>query len=137
MLTHATGRRARPSGSCQRLMPTHTPSFRYFRTPTQTNCSLRLQISLEYKLDTTTKRSLNTTQIATTEAAFVGPLPQAAKGKRGRPAKHADAAARQRAYREANNVKTLRLDGKLAPTIAELAAQFDTTETHVVNNMLR
>jgi len=77
------------------------------------------------------------TQIATTEAAFVGPLPQAAKGKRGRPAKHADAAARQRAYREANNVKTLRLDGKLAPTIAELAAQFDTTETHVVNNMLR
>jgi len=71
----------------------------------------------------------------TDQAAFVGPLPQAKK--RGRPAKHADAAARQRAYREANNVKTLRLDGKLAPTIAELAAQFDTTETHVVNNMLR
>jgi hypothetical protein len=71
----------------------------------------------------------------TDQAAFVGPLPQAKK--RGRPAKHADAAARQRAWREANEVKTLRLDGKLAATVARLAEQFDTTETHVVNNLMR
>jgi len=57
--------------------------------------------------------------------------------KKGRPAKHADAAARQKAWREANKVKTLRLDGKIAPTVAELAEMFDTTETHVVNNLLR
>jgi hypothetical protein len=57
--------------------------------------------------------------------------------KAGRPAKHADAAARQRAYRAANAVKSIRLDGKLAPTIAKLAEQFETTETHVINNMLR
>ena len=69
-----------------------------------------------------------------TQAAFVGPLPQA---KRGRPAKHADAAARQRAWRAANTVKTLSLDGKVGPTIARLAEQFDCTETHVVNNLLR
>jgi hypothetical protein len=67
-------------------------------------------------------------------AAFVGPLPQA---KKGRPAKHADAAARQRAWREANKVKTLRIDGKAAATIAKLAEQFDTDETHVVNNLIR
>ncbi len=57
--------------------------------------------------------------------------------KPGRPAKHASAAERQKAYRAANKVKTVRLDGKLAPTIAKLAEQFETTETHVINNMLR
>jgi len=57
--------------------------------------------------------------------------------KPGRPAKHTDAAARQKAWRAANKVKTVRLDGKLAPTIAKLAEQFETTETHVINNMLR
>jgi hypothetical protein len=77
-----------------------------------------------------------TSQTSQTEA-FVGPLPQAAKAKRGRPAKHADAAARQRAWRAANTVKTLSLDGKVGPTIARLAEQFDCTETHVVNNLLR
>ena len=57
--------------------------------------------------------------------------------KKGRPAKHADAAARQRAWRAANKVKTLRLDGKAAATIAELAVMFDTDETHVANNLIR
>jgi hypothetical protein len=75
-----------------------------------------------------------------TAQAFVAPaaaqtdvLPK----KRGRPAKHADAAARQKAWREANSVKTLRLDGKIAPTIASLAEQFDCTETEAVNHLLR
>lgn len=67
--------------------------------------------------------------------AFVGPLPQAKK--RGRPAKHGSAAERQAAWRAANAVKTVRLDGKIAPTVASLAEQFDTTETFVINNMLR
>ena len=60
-----------------------------------------------------------------------------APAKKGRPAKHADAAARQRAFRAANKLKTLRLDGKAAATIAKLAADFDTDETHVVNNLIR
>lgn len=67
-------------------------------------------------------------------SGFVGPLP---KAQRGRPRKHADAAARQRAFREQNKVVSLRLDGKLAPTVASLADQFDTDQTHVVNNLLR
>jgi hypothetical protein len=69
--------------------------------------------------------------------AFVGPLPQASVAKRGRPAKHDDAAARQRAWRAANKVKTYRIDGKAAATIAKLAEQFDCDETHVVNNLIR
>ena len=71
-------------------------------------------------------------------SAFI-PTPAAveAPAKVGRPAKHADAAARQKAWRAANKVKTVRLDGKLAPTIAELAVIFDTTETHVLNNLCR
>jgi len=67
-------------------------------------------------------------------AAFVGPLPQA---KKGRPAKHESAAARQKAWRAANAVKTYRIDGKAAATIAKLAGQFDCDETHVVNNLIR
>jgi hypothetical protein len=69
-----------------------------------------------------------------TQAAFVGPMQPA---KKGRPAKYANAAERQRAWRAANTVKTLSLDGKVGPTIARLAEQFDCTETHVVNNLLR
>lgn len=57
--------------------------------------------------------------------------------KTGRPAKHADAAARQKAWRAANKVKAVRLDGKLAPTIAKLAQQYDISETHVINNLCR
>jgi hypothetical protein len=57
--------------------------------------------------------------------------------KRGRPAKYASAAERQAAYRAANKIKSVRLDGKIAPTIAKLAEQFDTDETHVLNNLLR
>ena len=57
--------------------------------------------------------------------------------KRGRPAKYASAAERQAAYRAANKIKSVRLDGKIAPTIAKLAEQFDMSETHVVNNLLR
>lgn len=57
--------------------------------------------------------------------------------KRGRPAKHADAAARQRAWREANTVKTFRLDGKASATIKSLAEEFDCDETHVLNNLVR
>lgn len=66
------------------------------------------------------------------EAPVVAPAP-----KRGRPAKHADAAARQRAFREANKVKTFRLDGKAAGTIAKLAESFDCDQTHVLNNLVR
>lgn len=65
---------------------------------------------------------------------FIGPV-QAKK--RGRPAKHADAAAKQRAFREAHKIVGVRLDGKLAGTIAKLADQFDTDQTLVVNNLLR
>ena len=67
-------------------------------------------------------------------AAFVGPLPQV---KKGRPAKHADAAARQKAWRAANAVKTVRIDGKAAATIERLAEQFDCDQTHVLNNLVR
>jgi hypothetical protein len=70
----------------------------------------------------------------TTQAAFVGPLQPK---KRGRPAVHADQAARQRAWREANTVKTYRIDGKAAATITKLAQQFDCDETHVINNLVR
>jgi hypothetical protein len=77
---------------------------------------------------------MTTAFIDTTSPAQVEAAP---KAKRGRPAKHADAAARQRAWREANAVKTLRLDGKVAPTIEALAEMFDTDQTHVVNNLLR
>ena len=75
----------------------------------------------------------------TNTAAFVetANVTEAPKAKRGRPAKYANAAERQAAYRAANAIKTLRLDGKIAPTIAKLAEQFDTDETHVINNMLR
>jgi len=65
------------------------------------------------------------------------PAAAAPKAKRGRPAKHADAAARQRAWREANKIKTFRIDGKAEATIAKLAEQFDCDETHVVNNLIR
>lgn len=67
--------------------------------------------------------------------AFVGPLPQAKK--RGRPAKYASDAERQAAWRAANAVKTLRLDGKVAGSVEALAALFEMDQTHVVNNLLR
>lgn len=57
--------------------------------------------------------------------------------KRGRPAKYASAAERQAAYRAANTIKTYRIDGKAAGTVAELAALYECDETHVVNNLLR
>ena len=77
---------------------------------------------------------MNTNQ-ALQDNGFVGPLPQAKR--RGRPAKYASDAERQAAWRAANAVKTFRLDGKVAPTIEALAEQFDTDQTHVVNNLLR
>jgi AT-hook transcription factor len=65
-------------------------------------------------------------------------IPQAEPAKkRGRPAKYASAAERQAAYRAANTVKTYRIDGKVAGTVAELAQLFECDETHVVNNLLR
>ena len=57
--------------------------------------------------------------------------------KRGRPAKHASAAERQAAWRAANAVKTVALDGKIAPTVERLAEQFDCTQTEVLNHLLR
>jgi hypothetical protein len=57
--------------------------------------------------------------------------------KLGRPAKHADAAARQKAWRAAHAVKSVSLDGKIAPTVEALAVQFGCTESHVLNNLLR
>jgi hypothetical protein len=72
-------------------------------------------------------------------ATALSTLPEQALAavKRGRPAKYASPAERQAAYRARNSIKTLRLDGKVAPTIAKLAEMFDTTETHVANNLLR
>lgn len=64
-------------------------------------------------------------------------VPVAAPAKRGRPAKYASAAERQAAWRAANKVKTVALDGKVAPTIESLASQFDCDQTHVINNLLR
>ena len=72
--------------------------------------------------------------------AFLAPAAPEAPApavKLGRPAKHADAAARQRAWRAAHAVKTVSLDGKIAPTVKALAEQFDCTESHVMNNLLR
>jgi hypothetical protein len=69
--------------------------------------------------------------------AFIPAAVEPATTKAGRPAKHADAAARQRAWRAANKVKTLRIDGKAAATIAKLAETFDCDETHVTNNLIR
>ena len=70
--------------------------------------------------------------------AVEAPVEQApVAAKRGRPAKYASAAERQAAWRAANAVKTLRLDGKVAPTIEALASQFELDQTHVVNNLLR
>lgn len=77
----------------------------------------------------------NTTAAALLDNGFMGPLPQAKK--RGRPAKHGSAAERQAAWRAANAVKTLRLDGKVAGSVEKLAAMFEMDQTHVVNNLLR
>jgi hypothetical protein len=76
------------------------------------------------------------------QAAFVGPMPELCgpvkpAAKRGRPAKYASEAERQKAWRANNAVKTLRIDGKAAATIAKLAEMYDCDETHVVNNLLR
>lgn len=68
-------------------------------------------------------------------SGFVGPLPQ--KRGRGRPRKHENAAARQKAFRASNTVATVRLDGKIAPTVALLSEQFEVDQTHVINNLLR
>jgi len=57
--------------------------------------------------------------------------------KLGRPAKHADAAARQRAYRASNKVKTMRLTGKTPAAVAGLAEYFEMSETEVVNQLLK
>lgn len=57
--------------------------------------------------------------------------------KLGRPAKHASAAERQKAWRAANSVKSFRIDGKAAATIEALATQFDCDQTHVANNLIR
>ena len=75
----------------------------------------------------------------TNASAFAPSLPEQALAavKRGRPAKYASAAERQAAFRARNAVKTMRLDGKLAGTIEALALQFDCTETHVANNLMR
>lgn len=74
---------------------------------------------------------------AQVEREFVGPLPQVAAKKRGRPAKYGSAAERQAAWRAANNVKTIRLDGKLAASIEKWADKCDVDQTHLINNLLR
>jgi len=75
----------------------------------------------------------------TTTAAFLelSAAHLLAAPKRGRPAKYANAAERQAAWRAANAVKTLALDGKVAPTVEKLAEAFDCTQTEVVNHLLR
>ncbi len=57
--------------------------------------------------------------------------------KRGRPAKYANAAERQAAFRARNTVKTFAIDGKVAPTIAKLAETFDLDQTEVLNHLLK
>jgi len=79
---------------------------------------------------------MTTTTALLDTAAEVAAIEAPAK-KAGRPAKHADAAAKQRAWRAANKVVTIRLDGKLGASIAKLAEQFDVDQTTVINNMLR
>ena len=70
--------------------------------------------------------------------AFIAPAAVVeAPAKRGRPAKYASAAERQKAWRAAHAVKTVALDGKIAPTVESLAVQFDCSESHVLNNLLR
>lgn len=64
---------------------------------------------------------------------FCGPLQKRA----GRPAKHADAAAKMRAWRDANTVVTVRLTGKTGASVAKLAAQFEMSQTEVINQMLK
>ncbi len=69
--------------------------------------------------------------------AFVAPAAVAAPAKRGRPRKYATDAERARAFRDANTVKSFRIDGKAAATIETLAERFDCDQTHVVNNLIR
>lgn len=76
-----------------------------------------------------------TTAFIQTEAAEQ--LVETPAKKRGRPAKYASAAERQRAYRERNTVKTFAIDGKVAPTIAALADQFEIDQTEVLNHLLK
>jgi predicted transcriptional regulator len=57
--------------------------------------------------------------------------------KKGRPAKYANAAERQRAYRAANAVKTVRLTGKVPGSVAELAEYFDMSQSEVLNQLLK
>lgn len=65
------------------------------------------------------------------------PPPAPGAKKRGRPRKHADLAARQKAWRDSNDVRKVALDGSLGPTIERLAALFSTTQTEVINHLLR
>jgi hypothetical protein len=62
---------------------------------------------------------------------------ETAPAKRGRPAKYASAAERQAAYRARNTIKTVAVDGKVAPTIERLAALFDLDQTEVINHLLK
>ena len=55
----------------------------------------------------------------------------------GRPAIHASAAARQKAWREANKPKTVRLTGKSGQAVTGLAAYFDCSETEVINHLVK
>jgi len=63
--------------------------------------------------------------------------PVQAPAKRGRPAKYANAAERQAAFRARNTVKTFAIDGKVAPTIAKLAETFELDQTEVLNHLLK
>lgn len=78
-----------------------------------------------------------TTAFIDTKATEQAVETTAPKAKRGRPAKYASAAERQAAYRARNTVKTFAIDGKVAPTIAALADQFDCDQTEVLNHLLK
>lgn len=58
--------------------------------------------------------------------------------KGGRPRKHADAAARQRAYRERNaGVVTWRLDENTVKKIVEIAAEVDLPANELANQIIK
>jgi hypothetical protein len=79
---------------------------------------------------------MNTTPAALLDTSSL-PAQAVAAAKRGRPAKYANAAERQAAFRARNAVKTFAIDGKVAPTIERLASQFDMTQTEALNHLLK
>lgn len=54
-----------------------------------------------------------------------------------RPRKYEDDAAKMRAYRERYAVKSFRFEKDTAETIARLASELDTSESEVINSLVK